>query len=211
MAVAFMLAHPYGIPRVMSSFEFNGFEDGPPSDNKGNIISPKINDDNTCGNGWVCEHRWRQIYNMVSFRNYVRDEPNVSFWWDNGHQQISFCRGKKGFIAINADKMDLKQKLTVCLPAGVYCDIISGELGQDRKCTGKSVIVDQKGQADVVIGVGEHDGVLAIYGGVSVFFSSFLKISHLDQALFLIYCFLVFVSGESFVVGCGHRCSSCRI
>ncbi|OXU24746.1 hypothetical protein TSAR_000075 [Trichomalopsis sarcophagae] len=165
MAVAFMLAHPYGIPRVMSSFEFSDFENGPPADSKGNIISPKINEDNTCGNGWVCEHRWRQIYNMVGFRNYVRDEPDVSFWWDNGNYQISFCRGKKGFIAINADKVDLKQKLTVCLPAGVYCDIISGELGQDGKCTGKSVHVDGKGQADVVIGVGEDDGVLAIHGG----------------------------------------------
>lgn len=28
MATAFMLAHPYGIPRVMSSFEFNAFDQG---------------------------------------------------------------------------------------------------------------------------------------------------------------------------------------
>ena len=25
----------------------------------------------------------------------------VSNWWDNGHQQIAFCRGRKGFIAFN--------------------------------------------------------------------------------------------------------------
>lgn len=28
MAVAFMLSHPYGIPRVMSSFEFTAFDQG---------------------------------------------------------------------------------------------------------------------------------------------------------------------------------------
>lgn len=28
MAVAFMLSHPYGTPRVMSSFEFNAFDKG---------------------------------------------------------------------------------------------------------------------------------------------------------------------------------------
>jgi alpha-amylase len=71
MAVAFLLAHPYGYPRVMSSFDFNDSDQGPPQDDEGNIISPTINSDDTCGNGWICEHRWRQIYNMVEFRNVV--------------------------------------------------------------------------------------------------------------------------------------------
>ena len=71
MAVAFMLAWPYGYPRVMSSFFFANFDQGPPQDRNGNILSPVMNSDDTCGNGWVCEHRWRQIYNMVKFRNVV--------------------------------------------------------------------------------------------------------------------------------------------
>jgi len=71
MAVAFMLAYPYGYPRVMSSFFFHDPSQGPPHDGSGNILSPIINSDKTCGNGWVCEHRWRQIYNMVKFRNVV--------------------------------------------------------------------------------------------------------------------------------------------
>jgi alpha-amylase len=70
MAVAFMLAYPFGYPRVMSSFFFNDTDQGPPHYDNGTILSPTINN-GTCGNGWVCEHRWRQIYNMVAFRNVV--------------------------------------------------------------------------------------------------------------------------------------------
>lgn len=42
-AIAFMLAHPYGQPQIMSSFSFHDTEAGPPMDGSGNIISPSIN------------------------------------------------------------------------------------------------------------------------------------------------------------------------
>lgn len=78
MATAFMLAHPYGFTRVMSSYywdqNFVNGQDlndwvGPPHDDSYNIVGPTFNADDSCGNGWVCEHRWRQIYDMVEFRN----------------------------------------------------------------------------------------------------------------------------------------------
>lgn len=165
MAVSFMLAHPYGNPRVMSSFDFNSFEQGPPADSAGNIISPAFNPDKSCGNGWVCEHRIRQIYNMVGFRNFVGN-ANLTNWWDNGVNQIAFCRGNRGFVAINADNEDLKQKLNVCLPPGIYCDVISGE-AVDGKCTGKSIHVDKNKKADIEILTNELDGVAAFHIGVS--------------------------------------------
>jgi hypothetical protein len=71
MAVAFMLAYPYGYPRVMSSFFFDNRDQSPPNNGSEDILSPTINSDGTCGDGWVCEHRWRQIFNMVEFRNVV--------------------------------------------------------------------------------------------------------------------------------------------
>jgi len=71
MAVAFMLAYPYGYPRIMSSFFFEDPNQGPPHDRCYNIQSPTINSDGTCDDGWVCEHRWRQIFNMVEFMNVV--------------------------------------------------------------------------------------------------------------------------------------------
>lgn len=78
---------------------------------------PKLNhslsfQDNTCGNGWVCEHRWRQIYSMVMFRNVVADAPMTN-WWDNGSNQIAFCRQGRGFVAFNNDSWNLNQNLQV--------------------------------------------------------------------------------------------------
>lgn len=34
---------------------------GPPSHGDGSTKPVPINPDQTCGDGWVCEHRWRQI------------------------------------------------------------------------------------------------------------------------------------------------------
>lgn len=65
MATAFHLAWNYGTPRIMSSFDFNGHDQGPPQDSNGNLVSPVINADGSCGGGWICEHRWRQMANMV--------------------------------------------------------------------------------------------------------------------------------------------------
>lgn len=166
MAVAFMLAHPYGNPRIMSSYDFHDFNEGPPHDSAGNILSPIIYADNTCGNGWICEHRWRQIYNMVRFRSAVNN-TDINNWWDNGQNQIAFCRGNDGFIAINGDYFDLKQTLFTCLQPGTYCDVISGNL-ENNKCTGKTVTVNEDHTAYIQILTWEEDGVLAFHKGVNM-------------------------------------------
>lgn len=161
MASAFMLSHPYGITRVMSSFAFDTNTDqGPPMDGNENIVSPGINADNSCSNGWVCEHRWRQIANMIGFKNAVKG-TDIQNWWSNGDQQIAFCRGDKGFIAFT-NGGDINQSLQTCLPAGTYCDIISGDL-KNGSCTGKSVTVGADGTANISLMASEDDGVLAIH------------------------------------------------
>ncbi|XP_012282128.1 alpha-amylase A-like [Orussus abietinus] len=166
MAVAFMLAHPDGHPRVMSSFAFDDPSIGPPADADDNIISPNPPSAGACGNGWVCEHRWRQIRGMVGFRNAVGNQPLQKFW-TNGKNQIAFSRGSKGFIAINAEDADLRESLGTGLPAGRYCDVISGEL-KDGKCTGKIVDVDDQGRAGIVILKDEEDGVVAVHGNAKL-------------------------------------------
>ncbi|XP_077293316.1 alpha-amylase 2-like [Arctopsyche grandis] len=162
-AIAFMLAHPYGTTRIMSSFAFSDPEVGPPMDGSQNIISPSINPDGTCGNGWVCEHRWGPISAMAGFRNEVSGTA-MSNWWDNGNNQIAFCRGNKGFIAINIEGGELRESLNTCLPAGSYCDIISGGKGGSG-CNGKTVTVDGSGRANIEISGGGDDAVLAIHTG----------------------------------------------
>ncbi|XP_046391056.1 alpha-amylase 4N-like [Ischnura elegans] len=162
MAVGFMLSWPYGYPRVMSSFFFDNKDAGPPADGQGNTLGVTIKPDGTCGNGWVCEHRWRQIYSMVEFRNIVTD-TTVNDWWDNGNKQIAFCRGGKGFVAFNDEYgIDLKQTLQTCLPAGTYCDVISGAKS-GSSCTGKTISVGGDGKAYIQILHDEDDGILAIH------------------------------------------------
>ncbi|XP_055587971.1 alpha-amylase 2-like [Uranotaenia lowii] len=161
MASAFMLAYNYGIPRVMSSFAFTDGEHGPPMDANQNLVSPSFNPDGSCGNGWVCEHRWSQIFNMVEFHNAVAG-TGINDWWSNGSNQIAFCRGGRGFIAFNNQNTDLNQNLQTCLPAGQYCDVISGSRGAGS-CSGTTVTVDGAGRANIFIGANAVDGVLAIH------------------------------------------------
>ncbi|XP_049948012.1 alpha-amylase 1-like [Schistocerca serialis cubense] len=166
MANAFMLAWPFGFPRVMSSYEFGSSDDGPPQDGNQHIISPTINSDDSCARPWVCEHRWRQIYNMVGFRNNAGTTA-MSNWWDNGNYQIAFSRGNTGFIAINNEaNSDLKQTLQTGLPAGSYCDVISGNKS-GSSCTGKTITINGDGTAYIEIPYNQDDGVVAIHTGVS--------------------------------------------
>ena len=134
----------------------------------------------SCGNGWVCEHRWRQIYNMVRFRNTAASQ-GVTNWWDNGNNQIAFSRGNKGkriylyaaggrktrllivaFIAINNDDSPLNQWLQTGLAQGQYCDVISGNLEQGR-CTGKTIVVQADGRASIAVSNAVADPMIAIH------------------------------------------------
>ncbi|XP_013920687.1 PREDICTED: pancreatic alpha-amylase-like [Thamnophis sirtalis] len=111
MAVGFMLAHPYGFTRIMSSYWWpkdiqNGTDlndwVGPPSNSDGSIKPVTIYENQTCGNGWICEHRWDEIRNMVIFRNIVYGEP-ITNWWDNDNNQVAFGCAGKGFVVFNND------------------------------------------------------------------------------------------------------------
>jgi alpha-amylase len=162
MATAFHLAWPYGIPRIMSSYAFNGHDQGPPQDANGNIVSPTINSDGSCAGGWICEHRWREISNMVKFRNVIRG-TSVTNWWDNGDNQIAFSRGNRGFIAFNGQYgQNMSVRLQTGLAAGTYCDVISGsKVGSS--CSGSSFTVGSDGFSDISISSNHATGVVAFH------------------------------------------------
>lgn len=148
-AVAFTLAWNYGTTRLMSSYEFENTDQGPPSDDNGVIDDVVINDRGTCDGGWVCEHRWQEIRNMVCFRNIAEGEA-VENWWDNGDNAIAFSRGDKGFFALNNEEFTVNEVLQTGLPQGTYCDIISGDTTVDG-CSGLSVEVNADGTAAITI------------------------------------------------------------
>ncbi|XP_064478436.1 alpha-amylase-like [Ornithodoros turicata] len=170
MATAFMLAWPYGVARVMSSYFWhrnlvNGkdlnYWIGPPMDGEENIKSVITYPNNTCGNGWICEHRWRQIYNMVKFRNVSALEP-VSHWWDNGYQAIAFGRRSRAYIVINHEDFVISRIFDTGMPSGTYCDVISGSKS-GRTCTGRQVLVDSHGHADITVDNKWEDPMIAIH------------------------------------------------
>ena len=130
MASAFKLAWDYGHVRVMSSYQWprniiDGKDEndwvGPPSN------PPGVTERSVCFNKWICEHRWRQIKNMVKFHNAALGQP-VQNWWDNGEHAIAFSRGNRGFIVINNENYDIfGQFFQTGLPSGEYCDVINCE------------------------------------------------------------------------------------
>ncbi|CAL4155730.1 unnamed protein product, partial [Meganyctiphanes norvegica] len=171
MATAFMLAHPYGVVRVMSSYYWdqnivNGHDQndwvGPPSDPGWSIISPIINDDGSCGNGWICEHRWNEIANMVTFRN-VAWGTDVNDWWDNGNNQIAFCRGGQGFIAINNEGYDMKETLQCSFSPGYNSVVLRGpsRLTKSRRST--SLDINSVGTIYYHILPAEHDEIMGLH------------------------------------------------
>lgn len=162
MATAFHLAWPYGIPRIMSSFNFTTYEQGPPRDGAGNIVGPGFDSAGQCTNGWICEHRWHQIREMVKFRNVVQGTV-VQNWWDNNSNQIAFSRGNRGFIAFNGQyQVDLSATLQTGLPAGTYCDIATG-IKSGNTCTGGSVSVGSDGRAAIFLSAHVPEGFIAIH------------------------------------------------
>ncbi|XP_045603585.2 alpha-amylase isoform X2 [Procambarus clarkii] len=141
MGVTFSLAYDYGFMRVMSSYEFDDNDQGPPgSDDNGSTDSVPISADGSCGGGWVCEHRWNAIVQMVMFRNVVSG-TQVDNWYQED-EDVAFSRGHLGFFAMSK-LASLDKVLQTGLPAGDYCELISN-------CT-RSVTVAEDGTARIAI------------------------------------------------------------
>jgi alpha-amylase len=166
LANVFMLAWPYGYPVIMSSYAFNtstAFDTshGPPFDAStgatrgpwdGGVAQPACFIQSV--GGWVCEHRFRPIGNMVSFRNATIANFFVTDWWDNGGNQIAFGRGDRGFVVINKENTSLTRTYKTSLAAGSYCNIISGDFTAATgttaaTCSGTVVTVDSLGNASI--------------------------------------------------------------
>ncbi|GGS32082.1 carbohydrate-binding module family 20 domain-containing protein [Actinokineospora fastidiosa] len=142
LANVFMLAWPYGSPNVYSGYEFSGHDDGPPL---GGDVRSCYQD------GWTCQHAWRQIANMVGFRNAVSG-TGVTNWWSNGNNAIAFGRGAKGYVVINREPSSLNRTFQTSLPAGTYCDVQHAE---PSACSGHMYTVGADGRFTATVGAGD--------------------------------------------------------
>lgn len=147
LANIFMLAWPYGYPKVMSSYEFQHPSDGPPADEQGRTRSVHPEEGSLrlsgCQEGWVCEHRLPRIAAMVGFRAATKGAA-VEHWFSNEHNRIAFAREAQGFVAINRETDTWQARLQTGLKAGIYCNILQAECEQ-------TVTVDEDGWASLEI------------------------------------------------------------
>jgi len=146
LANVWMLAQPYGYPSIMSSYAFDrtsqlGRDMGPPSDASGATkpVACAASLETAAIGQWVCEHRDPSIRTMVAFRREVAG-TDLNHWWDDGSNAIAFTRGAKGFVAINRDPAAVTASVPTGLPAGTYCDLLTGG-HTGASCAGTSIAV----------------------------------------------------------------------
>ncbi len=167
LANVWMLAQPYGYPKILSSYAFDrpGQNSmGPPSDAAG------VTKDVVCASSleaarvgdWVCEHRDPMIASMVAFRREVAGTA-VDNWWDDGANAIAFSRGDRGFVAINREADSVAVALATGMAPGTYCDVLSGgPAASESACVGASLVVDASGTVELALAA---NSAVAIHAG----------------------------------------------
>lgn len=155
LAYIFMLAWPFGIPKIMSSFRFNTQNDSIPN------TPVWQNGRCTCfdaNSPWVAQHRWNAIANMVLFHSKVKNAPGISHLWANGNQ-IAFARVYQkpkeyvvsvGFIVINATEKPINRRFETGLPLGKYFNLITSKL-TGGKMEGPTITVENYGFATIEV------------------------------------------------------------
>ncbi|TFK50230.1 glycoside hydrolase family 13 protein [Heliocybe sulcata] len=161
LAMIFSLAHPYGTPTILSSYEYSTTDDGAPNSGTGTCSG-------TGGeNGWLCQHRWIAVSGMVGFRNNVGSAALVD-WVAPSSQQVAFGRGSAGFVAINNEDTSWTATFSTSLPAGTYCDVIHGSVS-DGTCSTTTYTVSSDGTFSATINA--YDAI-AIHTGATATASS---------------------------------------
>lgn len=155
LAYVFMLTWPFGIPKVMSSFRFEGHDDPIP---KTNVWQDGRNTAFDKDSPWVAQHRWNAIANMVLFRKLTKDAPGISRVWANGNQ-VAFARTKQehkkyvitiGYVVINATAETLTRKFETGLPKGKYFNLISSQLVGEQM-QGPTIDVEDYGVTTITV------------------------------------------------------------
>jgi alpha-amylase len=129
LASIFMLAHPYGYPKIMSSFYFSTRDQGPPSlpvHGAHGLACGEHPEQTTAkpGRPWVCEHRWPSLANMVAWRRSAGSN-DIGAWWAQNGDNVFFCRGSTACVMFNrAGSNTWKSSLKLPLPPGTYCNVI---------------------------------------------------------------------------------------
>lgn len=154
LAQVLTFAWPYGNPVLTSGYAWTDKDAGPPGNGSGGTVGPWNGGGapSGCAAAWVCEHRWGNVAAMVGFRAATTGAWSVNNQWDNGYQQIAFSRGSLGFVAINRESFGMDRWLQTGMPAGNYCQVLSGDFDlATHACSGQTVTVQADGTVHVVL------------------------------------------------------------
>ncbi|XP_025084984.1 alpha-amylase-like [Pomacea canaliculata] len=150
MATAFTLAFTNGPVRLMSSYDFDDPELGPPVTLNSSLASVEYTDNGTCSGGWICEHKWPLVSKMAAFRNAVAHKDLNH--WTSSEDLVAFSRGRVGFFAMTSAS-NFSGRVNTGLAAGTYCDILSDCSRQIVVKEDGSTQLDMRGDANPVTAV----------------------------------------------------------
>ena len=161
LANVFMLAYPYGQTQLQSGFKLTGDQN---NDNTPVPTGTIYNNGVPNFTNWDQQHRWREISNMVEFRNQTQGKWQIDDWTTNGNDRIAFHRGDRGFLAINRDDVNAWSGIfRTGMAPGRYCNVINGLLTADKSsCTGDIVTVASDGTASLTIPAMSAAGIPAV-------------------------------------------------
>ena len=138
LAIAFLLAHPYGTPQLSSGYAFVGRDAGPRLNEAGAVLDASCEGAATAPQPryepgeWVCPQRWDVVRGMLAFRSAVGDAPltdAVEFDADDDRALravTGFARGAFGFVAFNAGATSTEATFETSLAPGRYTEAVSG-------------------------------------------------------------------------------------
>lgn len=136
IAIAFLLAHPYGTPQLSSGYAFVSRDAGPRLDDSGAVLPATCEDAATAPQpryepgDWVCPQRWDAVRGMLAFRAAVGDAPltdATEFDERELRAVTGFGRGAYGFIAFNAGATGTEATFETSLAPGRYTEAVSGD------------------------------------------------------------------------------------
>ncbi|KAL3215821.1 hypothetical protein MRX96_033436 [Rhipicephalus microplus] len=141
LATVLMLAQPHGVPRVMSSYDL---------DRKFETLRgcPSVT--------WCPSATW------------WADAAAVN-WWDDDADAVAFARLHRGFVLVNNGPSVVHGLFNTTLPAGYYCDVLSGSRRDTRTCSGRAVRVRPDGFAELSVDPAAEVPAIALHTQERVF------------------------------------------
>lgn len=146
IANVLMLADDYGTPVVYSGYAFSDRDAGPPVDDDGRAVEASCVDatgprDDYADGERTCVQAWPAIAGTLELRAVAADAPRLA-GVDEG-DAYGFEREGRAVVAVNTGSEPQSISIPTSLPAGEYCDVVSGgrDAARDSGCLGTTVTV----------------------------------------------------------------------